>query len=183
MRPFFVVNPASANGQTGRRWAEIEALIRREVGDGFGKAFTDSRLHASRLAKQAAREGYDTIVAVGGDGTLNEVVNGLVEGDRPVAPGLAIAILPRGTGGDFCRTLELEAGHPGKALSAGMKNNAGAPRSAGIGTVVRTEQPLVEVAGLEPASSELSTGLLRAQPARRSRTPTDHRPLAGVPAR
>ena len=51
------------------------------------------------------RQGFDYIVAVGGDGTISEVANGFLEGDEPVWPGAQLGILPIGTGGDFRRTL------------------------------------------------------------------------------
>jgi len=62
-------------------------------------------MEASELTRKALESGYRTIVAVGGDGTLNEVVNGFFRADgTPVAPGAAISLLPRGTGGDFRKT-------------------------------------------------------------------------------
>jgi len=100
MRTFLVVNPRSANGDTGRRWPDISAAVAKSVGD-VGSAFTDAPMHAAALAVEA---GYRCIVAVGGDGTLNEVVNGFfqVKGGPPA--GASLAVIPRGTGGDFRRT-------------------------------------------------------------------------------
>jgi YegS/Rv2252/BmrU family lipid kinase len=103
MKTFLVVNPQSANGQTGRRWAELSAEIGRGLGE-FGHAFSEKPMDAARLAEDALRKGYDCIVAVGGDGTLNEVVNGFFENGRPINPDAAIGLIPRGTGGDFRRT-------------------------------------------------------------------------------
>jgi YegS/Rv2252/BmrU family lipid kinase len=98
-RTVFLVNPASANGTTGRRWPEIahraaaaglvgETLLSREPGD------------LTRLARQAVDEGASLLVVVGGDGSVNEVVNGLVD----IADPPPVAIVPRGTGWDFVRT-------------------------------------------------------------------------------
>lgn len=64
MKTFLVVNPYSAGGQTGRYWPEIQAHVARVVGD-FGHAFTQGQLDAARLARQALKDGYDCIVAVG----------------------------------------------------------------------------------------------------------------------
>jgi len=104
MRTFFVVNAHSANGETGRRWAEIYAKGMRSLGE-MHCAFTERPMDAVRLTRQALREGYECIVAVGGDGTLSEVVNGFFEEGKALAPDARLAVLPRGTGCDFRRTL------------------------------------------------------------------------------
>lgn len=103
MKTFFVVNPRSANGQTGRRWAEIAAEIGKVVPT-YAHAFTERALHAEQLSRRALQDGYECIVAVGGDGTVNEVTNGFFEGGRAINPNAALGVIPRGTGGDFRRT-------------------------------------------------------------------------------
>jgi YegS/Rv2252/BmrU family lipid kinase len=103
MKTFLVVNPRSANGQTGKRWAEISAQVTRALGD-VGFAFTEGGMDAARITRQALDDGYQCIVAVGGDGTLNEVTNGFFREDGQVInPNAALGLLPRGTGGDFRR--------------------------------------------------------------------------------
>ena len=99
-----IVNPRSAAGSTGRRWAAIERTLRSRLLAPFDLAFTERPNHATIIAREAA-ERYGRIVALGGDGTVNEVVNGLIADDRPVRPDLALGIIPRGTGADFVRTL------------------------------------------------------------------------------
>lgn len=103
MKTFFVVNPHSANGSTGKRWGELAATIARTLSD-FGVEFTRGPMDASRLSTQALKSGYECIVAVGGDGTINEVVNGFFEEGKAINPTAALGVLPRGTGGDFRRT-------------------------------------------------------------------------------
>jgi YegS/Rv2252/BmrU family lipid kinase len=103
MRTFLVVNPRSANGDTGRRWPDISAAVAKSVGE-VGSAFTDAPMHASALTASALEAGYRCIVAVGGDGTLNEVVNGFFQVKGGPPPGASLAVIPRGTGGDFRRT-------------------------------------------------------------------------------
>lgn len=111
MKTFFVVNPKSANGATGKRWAELSAGIARTHSD-FGVEFTKGPLDAARLTRKALKSGYDCIVAVGGDGTINEVTNGFFEDGKVLNPNAALGVLPRGTGGDFRRTFDwdLDAG-------------------------------------------------------------------------
>lgn len=102
MKTVFVVNPASGNGSTGRRWGDLSGRI-----DGLGvehqALMTHARGDATELTARAIREGADTVVAVGGDGTINEVANGFFVADE--APAAALGVLPMGTGGDFCRTV------------------------------------------------------------------------------
>ena len=103
MKTFFVVNPKSANGATGRRWAELAAKIARTLSD-FGVEFTKGPMDAAHITTTALKSGYECVVAVGGDGTINEVVNGFFEHGRAINPNAALGVLPRGTGGDFRKT-------------------------------------------------------------------------------
>lgn len=105
MKTFFVVNPKSANGATGKRWGELAAGIARTLSD-FGVEFTKGPLDAVRLTRQALSAGYECVVAVGGDGTINEVTNGFFDGDRVINPRAALGVIPRGTGGDFRKTFD-----------------------------------------------------------------------------
>jgi YegS/Rv2252/BmrU family lipid kinase len=112
VKAFVIVNPRSANGATGRHFDDIQAAVRGAVGD-HGHAFTERPMHAAELARGALRDGAELVVAVGGDGTISEVVNGFFEEPRPGEParpvrlGAALGILPRGTGGDLRRTVGL----------------------------------------------------------------------------
>jgi diacylglycerol kinase (ATP) len=96
----FVVNPASANGSTRRRWPEV-AHRAAELGLVGEALFTEGKGHGAELARSAAAEGSRLVVAVGGDGTVNEAVNGLLAAQRATPPDLAV--IPRGTGIDFVR--------------------------------------------------------------------------------
>jgi YegS/Rv2252/BmrU family lipid kinase len=105
MKTFFVVNPRSANGETGRRWAEYQARIQRSIPDA-AYAFTTGPMDAAKLAKKAIQDGFGCVVAVGGDGTINEVTNGFFDGEKALNPEAALGVLPRGTGGDFRKTFD-----------------------------------------------------------------------------
>ncbi len=102
LRTFLVINPHSANGATGRRLEHIRAAVRRAIGP-FEDALTGGPMEAAALARGALDRGFECVVAVGGDGTLNEVVNGFFDGERPVNPRAAVGVVPSGTGGDFRR--------------------------------------------------------------------------------
>jgi diacylglycerol kinase (ATP) len=98
-----IVNPASANGSTGQRWPEIERMLRQHWSNDFDAVVTEAPNHATDIAWQAA--GRDVVVSVGGDGTINEVINGLMRLDARERP--ALALVQNGTGSDFARALGL----------------------------------------------------------------------------
>lgn len=105
-RTFVVVNPSSAKGSTGRRWAQLAEAIRQGLGGPFEQAWTAGPGDATALTRRALAEGFELIVSVGGDGTNNEVVNGFFdEHGRAVAPEAVFAHVPSGTGGDFRKTI------------------------------------------------------------------------------
>ena len=100
----FLVNPASANGSTGRRWPD---LARRAAAAGLeGDAlFSERPGHLGELARDAVLGGAAHLVVVGGDGTAHEVIDGLMRaglGDRA-----ELSLLPLGTGKDLARSLRV----------------------------------------------------------------------------
>jgi YegS/Rv2252/BmrU family lipid kinase len=99
-----VINPRAQNGALGRRWPELAGVLRRELG-GFEEAITTAPGDATRLSRQAVDAGADTVVAVGGDGTISEVAAGFFDGPAPRTDRAALGVLPFGTGGDFRRTI------------------------------------------------------------------------------
>ena len=103
-RTFVVVNPRSSGGSTNKRWQAISASLSRALGT-WDHAFTTAQGDATRLTRTALRDGYEMIVAVGGDGTIHEVVNGFFDGEEPVsAQPPVLGLLPSGTGGDTRKT-------------------------------------------------------------------------------
>lgn len=105
-RTTVIVNPESQGGRLGKRWTELADTIGREFP--FEAALTQARGDATRLTREALRGGAERVVAIGGDGTVNEVVNGFFDdAGRPIAPDASFALLPYGTGGDFRRTFGL----------------------------------------------------------------------------
>jgi YegS/Rv2252/BmrU family lipid kinase len=102
----FIVNPASANGSTGKLWERLERAIGGEIGN-VDASFTTAANHASSLARKALDDGFEMVVAVGGDGTVNEVVNGFFEAGAPVNPEAVLGVISRGTGSDFIKTMNL----------------------------------------------------------------------------
>lgn len=111
MRVKVILNPWSDRGRA-RNHIERILDLSKPYG-GLDLALTEQPGHARLLARQAADEGYDLVVAAGGDGTVHEVVNGLVRGNRA---DVALGVLPIGSGNDFAFglgvPLELEAAVP-----------------------------------------------------------------------
>ena len=104
LRSFVIVNPASAAGATGRRWDRIAKLLRSSLG-AFEHVLTRAPGEATILSRAALRGGFEMIVSVGGDGTLNEVVGGFFLGSTPLSPEAVLGVVAVGTGSDFGRTL------------------------------------------------------------------------------
>lgn len=99
-----IVNPSAGNGRAGKRWPGFAEKLRR-AGHDIEPHMTSGPGDATAIARQMAEAGASTILCVGGDGTMNEVVNGLVTDDRPVNPLTRLALIPCGTGRDLARSL------------------------------------------------------------------------------
>lgn len=102
-KPVLIVNPKSGGGNTGRTFEAIKTPVERALG-ACDVRFTERGGHGQDLARDAANEGADLVIAVGGDGTIHEVVNGLMRASRKPELG----IIGQGTGGDFRKALDLE---------------------------------------------------------------------------
>ncbi len=123
-----VVNSAAAGGRVGREWRDIALDLTRSLGDVH---FVLSRApgHCIELASEAVEQGARTILSLGGDGTHNEVVNGILRAQHKRGS-IRLGVLPAGTGGDFRRLLE-HNGSVGEAARA-MPTAAEAPIDAGL---------------------------------------------------
>lgn len=129
-RTFVIANPAAAAGEVERKWGLVERLLEAQIPE-LDAAFTEGPGHATLLAREALRSGWEMIVCVGGDGTLNEVVNGFFEARdpeenyyreegwirrrgepelEPINPDAVLGVVPIGTGGDFRRSVGLMGG-------------------------------------------------------------------------
>ncbi|HEY6175687.1 MAG TPA: diacylglycerol kinase family protein [Kofleriaceae bacterium] len=105
-RTIVVVNPRSQGGRLGKRWKDIADTIGRAFP--FEEAVTEGPGDATLLTRKALRGGAERVVAIGGDGTINEVVNGFFdERGAAIAAEASMAVIPFGTGGDFRRTVHL----------------------------------------------------------------------------
>jgi diacylglycerol kinase (ATP) len=110
LKPLLIVNPASANGATGRNLDAIARHVREVLGD-FETLLTRAVGDGAMLGRQAVEAGRRLVVAVGGDGTASEVLDGLLSGGYLGEFGF----IPRGSGGDFRRSLGIPSDVPGAA--------------------------------------------------------------------
>lgn len=101
-----VANPAAGNYAVSKNWLSVQKELKNVWGD-FSAELTTQPGEAIQITQRALQEGCETIVALGGDGTINEVVNGFFENGRLVNPEARLGIVPMGTGGDLVKTLEL----------------------------------------------------------------------------
>ena len=106
VKTFFIVNPKSGRGRPHRLWPQISEVFRAQ-GRSFDVAFTQGRGQGKALARQALQDGFDLIVAVGGDGVVNEVVNGMMADGKAVNAEAALGVIPCGSGNDLARMLGL----------------------------------------------------------------------------
>jgi YegS/Rv2252/BmrU family lipid kinase len=107
---FVVVNPRSGAGRTGREWPAIERALRVAYPH-MTLAVTRKPGDATSLVRHALSEGHHEIVAVGGDGTINEAVNGFFDANGAIAPDAVFGFVTSGTGGDFRKTFGLGPGY------------------------------------------------------------------------
>jgi len=105
-RPLVIVNPRSGAGLSEARWARVRGALADGLGE-IDSAFTTGPRDATAIATREAAAGRRLIIALGGDGTISEVADGVLQAGAAVAAATEIALIPRGTGGDFRRTLEL----------------------------------------------------------------------------
>ena len=171
-RPLVIVNPAARNGAAGRQWAQLAAKL-SALGLDAETLHTARAGHASELVRDALRQGPRLVVAVGGDGTVNEVVNGFFDAGAPIAPDSELAVVPIGTGRDGARTYGI-SGKPERAIALIAD---GATRTIDLGRATYTAH-----AGGEESRIFLniaSCGLSGAVAARANRT---SKRLGGTPA-
>jgi YegS/Rv2252/BmrU family lipid kinase len=132
VRTLVIVNPRSRNGATGRRWKALETELRRALGP-FDVEHTRAQRDAERIAREGVRAGVERVIVAGGDGTVNEVVSGLLAAE--LGGYAELGVLPLGTGGDFARSLGIPHGLDDalELLAAGKSRRIDAGRITYLG--------------------------------------------------
>ncbi|MCC6905038.1 MAG: YegS/Rv2252/BmrU family lipid kinase [Anaerolineae bacterium] len=132
-----ITNPSADRGHASDLAVPLQQQIKSQALAASGSsarysidwAFTEGPRHATALALQAAQEGYDTVVAVGGDGTVHEVINGLMQVEVEKRP--ILGVIPVGSGNDFAHNLGL----PSTSIEAGLAIFHGQPRAVDVGII------------------------------------------------
>ena len=98
-----IVNPNAGLRAGEKDWPEINQLL-IDYGFDFDAIFTEKPFHGIELSRKMIQEkGYTKVIAVGGDGTLNEVVNGIFQQDRYASTDITLGMITVGTGNDWAR--------------------------------------------------------------------------------
>ena len=97
-----ILNPASAGGKTGTRQEKILGEIERSFGRSYSLFITNRPLQASQSTAEAIARGCNLVIAVGGDGTIHEVVNGFFANGHPINPDCQLGVISSGTGNGTC---------------------------------------------------------------------------------
>jgi len=100
---YIIINPAASGGKAGKVWPGIEQKL-SNAGVDFTTVFSTYSRQATELATQAIEAGYRRLMAVGGDGTNNEVINGIVQQAKVPTSEIVYCLLPIGTGNDWIKT-------------------------------------------------------------------------------
>lgn len=132
---FVIVNPNAGRRKGEKDWLEIARLL-TEAGLEFTSVFTDAPNHAVKLSRKYIDAGFRKIIVVGGDGTLNEVINGIFCQHRYAPDEITIAMIPVGTGNDWGRSF----GIPGNYKEAINIITRGKTFRQDVGKVLYTSQ-------------------------------------------
>jgi YegS/Rv2252/BmrU family lipid kinase len=151
----FIAHHGAGRGAFSRRWPPIaEALARQAVEHEV--VVTEGAGHAAELAREAVEEGARLVVAVGGDGTIHEVVNGVL-GDADRAPnGVIVGLIPAGRGSDYARGMGFDTAPDAVVgrYAAALEGDPSAVRRVDLGEV--TFRPSAVVAGRPAAGANES---------------------------
>lgn len=107
---FVIVNPNAGRRKGEKDWLEIAGLL-NEAGIRYLNVFTEHPNHAVKLARKYIEAGYRQIIVVGGDGTLNEVVNGVYTQKKYPPQEITLAMISVGTGNDWGRSFNIPMGY------------------------------------------------------------------------
>ena len=128
-----IANPRAGRGRAGEALPKIERIL-AETGLDYRVVRTTHPGHATQAARDALRGGERYLVAAGGDGTVHEVVNGMIAGDQPIAADAVLGVVAAGSGSDFVKSFGL----PGDAVQAAHHLAGDRIRNIDVGKVTCT---------------------------------------------
>lgn len=125
-----IANPVAGNHAVSKNWRSIQNKLKNVLGD-FSAELTTQPGDAIQITRRALQDGCEIIAALGGDGTINEVVNGFFENERLINPEAKLSIIPMGTGGDLIKTIRI----PEVAEEAALRIRDGQIKKCDLGAV------------------------------------------------
>lgn len=159
-----VCNPASRNGAVGRQLPRVEGLLRQRGVD-YRVYQTTKPRDAHNLVRSALDDGYQTIVAMGGDGTFHEVANGIIGPDGKAFNDARLGLLPCGSGNDFPRSFGFPRGIEAAVnlLLAGQTRRVDVGRATCEHDGTRQDHIFLSVAGAGVTSriNEIASGPIK----------------------
>lgn len=144
-----IVNITAGGGKAGKDWIKIkELLVKHEIR--YEPCFTDRRLHAMIIAKNKIEEGYSKLIVVGGDGTMNEVINGVFAQKRLSTTEIMLGLISVGTGNDWGKMFHIPKDYE-KAIIT-IKNQKTFIQDAGLVSYRKSERTwqryFINIAGM-----------------------------------
>ena len=132
-----IVNITAGGGKAGKDWIKIRELLKKHELE-YVPEFTDRRLHAMVIARRKIEEGFNRIIVVGGDGTMNEVINGIFAQKRLKTTEVMLGMISVGTGNDWARMFNIPNDYEKAILT--IKNQKTFIQDAGLVTYKRNDR-------------------------------------------
>jgi YegS/Rv2252/BmrU family lipid kinase len=132
-----IVNITAGGGKAGKDWLKIRELLEKHDIQ-YHPEFTDRRLHAMVIARRKIEEGYNRIIVVGGDGTMNEVINGIFAQKRLKTNEVILGMISVGTGNDWARMFHIPNDYESAIVT--IKNQKTFIQDAGLVTYKKNER-------------------------------------------
>ncbi|MFP4367052.1 MAG: diacylglycerol/lipid kinase family protein [bacterium] len=124
-----IINPNAGRRRGEKDWDEISALLKK-AGFNYKAVFTQYPRHAIGISASHIKKGYKNLIVVGGDGTMNEVINGIFSQNRYPTTEISLGMITVGTGNDWARMFNIPGGYA-EAISV-IKRNNGFVQDAGV---------------------------------------------------
>lgn len=144
-----IVNPAAGGGKAGKDWPGIESLLRKHAID-HDVVFSKRSLHAMLLSREKIESGYNKLIVVGGDGTMNEVINGVFGQTRIPTDEVMLGMISVGTGNDWGKMFNIPSDYEGAIET--IKNQKTFIQDAGLVTYFRSNKTwkryFINIAGM-----------------------------------
>lgn len=100
---FVIINPTSGNGAGKRQWPRIKTLLDVHKFS-FEFVFTEYKNHSELLIENAVNQGFKHVICIGGDGTIHNIVNGIMKRPKSLSSQISLGVIPLGTGNDWIKS-------------------------------------------------------------------------------